>query len=150
MKKEAPRSVKGPPPSQRQGIKACTGSEDIADDLNGIDAGNDNEHPHDEPDRFQNPILPCTMRSEGISTEEERKKLHVERQPEVKNICTALERKLMQIARCKQHAGIGNETDQKSNHSDASRQSPNSEGSSKADKNDKNLNKRVRAQFQAR
>src|SRR3546814_7747385 len=124
MKKEAPRSVKGPPPSQRQGIKACTGSEDIADDLNGIDAGNDNEHPHDEPDRFQNPILPCTMRSEGISTEEERKKLHVERQPEVKNICTALERKLMQIARCQQHAGIGNETDQKSNPSAASRQSP--------------------------
>src|SRR3546814_6246447 len=59
--------------------------------------------------------------------------------PEVKNICTALERKLMQIARCQQHAGIGNETDQKSNPSAASRQSPHSEGSSKADKNDQNL-----------
>src|SRR3546814_15652054 len=78
MKKEAPRSVKGPPPSQRQAIKSGTVSEYIADDLNGIDAGNDNEHPHDEPDRFQNPILPCTMRSEGISTEEERKKLRSE------------------------------------------------------------------------
>src|SRR3546814_20090508 len=89
------------------------------------------------------------MRSEGISTEEERKKLHVERQPEVKNICTALERKLMQIARCQQHAGIGNETDQKSNPSAASRQSPHSEGSSQADKNNQNIIPRGRARINA-
>src|SRR3546814_21081862 len=57
----------------------------------------------------------------------------------------SLERKLMQIARCQQHAGIGNETDQKSNPSAASRQSPHSEGSSKADKNDQNLIQRGRA-----
>src|SRR3546814_17207503 len=101
-----------------------TVSEYIADDLNGIDAGNDNEHLHDEPDRFQNPILPCTMRSEGISTEEERKKLHVERQHEVKNICNALERKLIQIARCQQHAGLGNEKHKKTKPPTASHPHP--------------------------